>query len=310
VQTRSPLGGTSRSPLRTIGAATAVMLGGMLAVTAPALADGSMTLSVSADPVRGLPVQFVVSGTAPSNATAPAGADRLQLTDLARPAAWGPCAADELDDPVSRAGSGPTSSVFEGPSPLLAPGAPFSVSWSGHLNYQSKAGPYLLCAWLEALPAYDTVLTAQTPFTLRVPHFRLQVTAPRHAAVGKRGTFAVTGYAESAGWVDTELLPPYAYSCNAADTSCHKVFIHRCPSAAYADPVPNPSNTDVYEVAAGPVRAGRTFRVTRSLVARQPGAWLFCAYLHDGGEGSSSDGGYGPVAVAQSRRFTVARREG
>jgi hypothetical protein len=278
----------------------------MLAAAPSALADGSLQLSVSPDPVRNLPVHFSMSGTTGSNVVQ-GYPGNYSLLALARPASLGPCAAEEFQDPGSQT---PKGDFLGAPSPTnLSPNSPFYYSWTDHVDYTAPVGSYLFCAWMQDNQAYpQTVGTAQLAFSLRAPHFTLAVTTPARAMVGRRGVFGVRGQAEAPGWVDAELLPPYVVACNNSGASCHKQYIQKCTARPFQDPAANPGSTGYYALFSRRVSAARTFTFTRKLLALQPGAWRLCAWLQDGGDGSSSNGGEGPIALAQSRTFNVRRK--
>src|SRR5437588_12526776 len=69
----------------------------MLVAAPSALGVGGLTLTVSAGPVRGVAVHLSAQGTAPGPDAY--GNTTYTLWTRSRPASWGPCGADVINDP-------------------------------------------------------------------------------------------------------------------------------------------------------------------------------------------------------------------
>lgn len=257
----------------------------LLVAAATAGADGSLQLTVPSVAVRDVPTHFSASGVPPSSPSP--GSDSYFLMVGARLASLGPCAAEESDDPISEGYAG-----FDGPTtidpetqspepPSLAPGVPFSIPWDSTLDSPEQLGAYLACGWIEGTSG--AVARASVPFQVRAPVMTLSAITPRRARVGRRDTFVVRGSSESPALVDAELLPPYAYSCDATDSHCVRRAIRGCTAKPGVDPVPNPSDQDYYDVLSHKVGVGAHFDYRLRLLARQPGRWRLCAWVQEHG---------------------------
>ncbi len=187
----------------------------MLAAPASSLADGSLTLSVSADQVAaGLPVTYKATGTIPA---ADVGAlNPAVLWVLVRPANLGPCGSDENLDPSETNGNNGASVIggqmtqIEGPTQSFTYSStiPGNLRGRGIDTLTSPLGPYLVCGWVDdSGQTLPPVATATASFTLRAPRFTMALSPPSHPRLHHRGTFAVRGTSEISAHVTVEVLP-------------------------------------------------------------------------------------------------------
>jgi hypothetical protein len=190
-----------------------VALGGaaMLAAPAPSLADGSLTLSVSSDPVSGLPIHYMASGTTPGPDAY--GSSMYELNVVIRPASFGPCGSDAYLDPSQRAGDDTAGIVGQQDEDVPDQ---FAYSWTIPANLHGTGvdtttmplGAYIACAWLDdTQTSGGPVATATASFSLRAGRFTMKLSAPSHPRLGGRGTFSAHGTAEIPAHVTVYLLP-------------------------------------------------------------------------------------------------------
>jgi hypothetical protein len=273
------------------------VLGSMLVAAPSALGVGGLTLAVSKDPVRGLPVQFTANGTAPGPDVY--GNTSYQLWTHSRPAAWGPCGTDVITDPNRSDRTQDVSGSYE----QVSANGTFTLSWAWTSTEGELAdtGAYLACAWLDDSTAGETVATAQQAFSLRRPHFALKLIGPARARLGKRGRFTARGSAEAPGHLVAEVLPPYVLTaCKASHSYCHRLYVRTC--AANPDAESNwlaDHNAAPYPVIATKLKAARAFNFTRNLLAKQRGIFQFCGWIEEGAHGD------GPVEALGRAKVIV-----
>jgi hypothetical protein len=208
----------------------------MLAAPASSLADNSLTLSVSSDPVVGLPIQYAVSAT--TSAPDDAG---YELWVLIRPASLGPCGSDEYLDPSQRDNE---VLMLGGQQIDLAAGQTFSGSWTIPANLRgtgvdtttSPPGPYLACGWIDDQQTFAPVATATVPFSLRAPRDTMTVSAPSQPRLRHQGTFSVRGVSEAPAHVTVEVLPTCLSLRNTpAGVRCAGRFVRGCQANPEAE---------------------------------------------------------------------------
>jgi hypothetical protein len=187
---------------------------GMLAAPACSLADGSLTVAVSAQQVAaGLPLTYTASGTIPA---ADVGAlNPAVLWVLVRPASLGPCGSDQDLDPSETNGNNGASLIGGQMTQIEGPGQSFTYSSTipgtrGETGDTLTAplGPYLVCGWVDdSFQTLPPEATATASFTLRAPRFTMALSSPVHPRLGHRASFTVHGTSEIPAHVTVEVLP-------------------------------------------------------------------------------------------------------
>ncbi len=273
--------------LRIMSACLALALAVALVAATTAHGAGSLRLSASSDPVRGLPITFTLAGTPP-------GADAFGNSSYVlwrriRPAGVGPCAPTVDADPQSEL------SLAGGPE-LPSVSAPFSFSWSLTVPDESSAGSYLFCAWLVDLQGSgETVAVAALPISVRPPRYRLALIAPNHPRVGQRRAFTARGSAEGAAHLEAWLLPAHLIlSCvrtHAGAVHCRYKPLRGCEASPDAEQklldeggaIEAPHTV----IASANLAAGRSFSFTRRLLGESPGTYVLCGWIEEGARGGS-----------------------
>jgi hypothetical protein len=235
-------------------------LGAMALLVAPAvsLAGNAVTLSVSSDPVAGLPVQYTVGAT-----TSAPDDSGYMLWVLILPASEGPCGSDEYLDPSQHDTEG---LVLGGQQVQLGAGQSLSRSWTIPANLRGKGvdtttsppGPYLACAWIDDESTFAPVATASVPFTLRAPRESMRVNAPRCQATPEAESNYIEEHTDlniQAVPLISKEVPQGAFSVRRTVTfgrgwipAKHVVCAWTGPTGSDADP-----NADVYLFASATV---------------------------------------------------------
>lgn len=267
---------------------------GLLAAPAVSLGDNSVTLSVSSDPVAGLPVQYTV------NATTSAPDDSgYMLWVLIRPASEGPCGSEEYLDPSQRDTDG---LVLGGQEIQLGAGQTVSRSWTIPANLRGKGvdtttsppGQYLVCGWIDDESNLAPVAAASVPFTLRAPRETLKATAPGHPHLRHTGTFSVRGASEVPAHVTVEVLPAcLRLRATHAGVRCAGFPLRSCQATPEAETKFIEDHTDLgiepvslisKEVPQGDFTLRRTVTFGRGWI---PAKHVVCAWI--GPTGSDAD---------------------
>jgi hypothetical protein len=154
-----------------------VLCASLAFATAAPAAPSLGPLTVTSDPVEGLPIAFGVPGATPAGPNQ-GGRDEYTVWMAMRAAGGPPCAPSAfLDDfQASRL------NVFGEEWPAFGP-FDFSAGYSPDpsVGTELPAGSYLECAWIEDSSNLESVAAAQRTFSIREPRFKLSVRAPRHA---------------------------------------------------------------------------------------------------------------------------------
>jgi hypothetical protein len=255
---------------RRSAAAGSVALFASLVIAASASAAPSLgPLSVTADPVEGLPIAFGVPGTTPAGPNQ-GGRDEYSVWMTVRAAGGPPCAASAFLDDVQAS----RLSVFGEHWPAFGP-FDFTVDYSpaASVGTELPAGAYLECAWIEDTSDLESLAAAQRTFSIREPRFKLSVRAPQHAvaagipqrlrAVAETYTVRVR-YAEAPGRLLEVAIVPR----------------RRCPTEVLKG--------TPYGFAGGgfagdghPVKVGGPFDYRTKIGVLRPGRFRVCAGIYD-----------------------------
>jgi hypothetical protein len=226
----------------------------MLAAPASSLADGSLTLSVSADQVAaGRPVTYKATGTIPA---ADVGAlNPAELLVLVRPANLGPCGSDEDLDPSETNGNNGASTIGGQMTQIDGPTQSFTYSSTIAGNLRGRGidtltaprGRYLVCGWVDdSGQTLPPVATATASFTLRAPRFTMTVTPPGRPRLRHQNTFSVHGTSEIGAHLTTEVLPAcFQLRQTHAGIRCAARPVHNCKATPEAESTYIGENNDV-----------------------------------------------------------------
>lgn len=250
----------------------------------------SISITAPASVGRGAPLTLRDSGVAPPNGRSAVYAYVQSVSDGACPAQY-----PEFDAPSAWG-----FAKVQAPTP----GAPFSYTWKPDYSSEQPLGRYYACAWILTDYQYTTAV-AQAPLTLRPPILRLSVSVPRHARVGTRGTFTVTGALEAPARVGILLLPSHAHVCNLDGDFCPDRRLSHCPTRYnQADNLASGIQVNATpflhaDFGDNPFHGRVRFR--RRLKALSPGTFHLCAYALE------NVGGYNPRQAAEGHAFAAFR---
>ncbi len=266
----TPMPGSKPRRRRPRGAASAIAgvlaLSGWLglAVAPAARADGAVSISASSPNILGAqdaPVALRLRGVLPAASAGPNGSYAYQsLARVSAPGNGPPAPCDAADVPLD-----PTA--FWNLS--AGAGAPFDVRTS----YRAEAaGTFAVCAWLVAVDPTtgDSVVVAvsRSSFSVRAPHLKLGLTAPRTARAGATIALGVTAGSDGEADLDLVIWTPGQLLAPVSRCQNHVPGIR---------PLVLVSSTNA---ANGNIKPRRTLRSRRTVRLRHPGVYHVCAYLN------------------------------
>jgi hypothetical protein len=184
--------------MRACAVAVALVLIAMLGQASSAPADAGLEIMLPSDPVEGLPAAIGARGTTPTSGT-------YDLVVAVRPAG-GSCGPSYPD-------AGASTDEFD---LLQTVSGNFDASDS---TRQLTAGDKLACAWLSDQSNSNTVNTSQSSFSVREPHYTLQLIAPKHQRVSfifgarRLATYRARVFAEEPGTLLVEIQGSGVHRC-------------------------------------------------------------------------------------------------